>query len=198
MVTAGNSIEFGSGAQANRYSWQKEDYTNTITMTPSAFLAYVKTNKKIVNSNLTSLNEITSDGIYIANRDLIFSSGGFPATILNYDVVIIAPSNTVTINVNLVPNSGHSWAIIANAMNFNSESTSAEGIFIANSVTINDATDANGGLKIKGNLVAGSLTNSRDRTDNSKPTLFVVLDPTKYVDLLPYLSTGSYKWDLIQ
>ena len=160
------------------------------TMTPTNFLSYVKSRKEYKKIN--DLSEIDADGIYyyqLANPTLRIDS--IPSQFNSYNVVIIS-SGVVDINVvNFIPSK--SVAILAPTINFSSVVQQASGIFIGD--TVSTGTNATQGLKIIGNLIAQtSLINNRRWSDLNKPAIFIKFDQTKYINLLPYLSTANYQW----
>ena len=159
-------------------------------------ILYIKARKQ--HKTITSLAEITADGIYIWN-----GTNPLPINDTNkfrfdgFKVVFIS-TGTVNINTNngLDPTNG-SLAIIAPTIAFHNVVEEANGIFIADNITT--GSPSNQGLKIVGNLIAqDSLTNDREWTNDNKPSLFIVFDQQKYIDLLPYLSTANYDWRQIQ
>ena len=174
----------------------KAVYTpSSYSMTPNSYLSYVKARKDY--KAITGLNEITGSGTYIYGGDITINSNVAPFN-QAYNIVLItdgaitvapAPDNTFT--------PAGSVAIVAPTINFNSNIVEAQGIFIANEVST--GTNATQGLKVIGNLIAQtSLSNNREWPTTSKPSLFIKFDQTKYIDLVPYLSTANYQWNQIQ
>ena len=163
-------------------------------MTPGSFLSYIKARKQ--HKVITSLAQINADGIYVWDGALSITDA-VKVRFDNYKIVFIS-TGTVTINTNngLDPVNG-SLAIIAPTITFTNIVEEANGIFIANDIST--GSPANQGLKIIGNLIVqDSLTNDREWTNGNKPSLFIVFDQQKYIDLLPYLSTANYDWRQIQ
>ena len=171
-------------------------YTPTYSMTPSLFLSYVKARKEY--KVITSLNEINGSGIYVYEGDITIDSESSPFDTAG-NIVLIS-TGTVTV-IRVAPATVFtpvgSAAIIAPTINFSSNLTEATGIFIGN--TISTGTNTTQGLKIIGNLIAQTaLSNNREWPTTTRPSLFIKFDQTKYINLLPYLSTASYQWRQIQ
>jgi len=166
-------------------------YTPLNSFTPATYLSYVKARKEY--KVITSVGEITESGVYVFNGDVSISSSVNPFD-QPYKIVLIvsgavtvssAPDNTFT--------PVGSVGIVATTINFSSSITEASGIFIGN--TISTGTNATQGLKIIGNLIAQtSLVNNREWPTTARPSVFIKFDQTKYIDLLPYLSTANYQW----
>jgi hypothetical protein len=82
---------------------------------------------------------------------------------------------------------------------FGSSVTYANGIFIGNQIEVGGTESDTSGLKIKGNLIStNAIVINRNRTDNSRPALFVVLDTQQFIDLLPLISTATYDFQQAQ
>ncbi len=168
----------------------KAAYSPTYLLTPNSYLSYIKTRKQ--HTVITSLSEITGSGIYVYNGALSINSNSYPFN-QPYNIVLIS-TGTVTVTVpGVIFAPAGSVAIVSSTINFNAVITEANGIFIADNISTGNTT--NKGLKIIGNLVAQtSLINGREWTDDNMPSLFIVFDSQKYLDLLPYLSTANYEW----
>jgi hypothetical protein len=161
------------------------------SMTPSAFLGYVKARKDY--KSITSINEITSNGLYVFQGNLSLTS--VPAQFDQYNAVVVT-SGTISID-SATFNPTQSIVLIGETINFSSAVTAAKGIFIGN--TISTGITSNQGLKITGNLIAQSnLINNRLWTNPNRTSVFVVFDPQIYINALPYLSTANYEWKQLQ
>ncbi len=174
----------------------KAIYTPAYSMTPALFLSYIKARKEY--KVITDLGEITGSGIYVYNGDISIDSDSSPFNTAG-NIVLIS-TGTVTV-IRVAPATVFTpvgtAAIIAPTINFSSNLTEATGIFIGN--TISTGTNATQGLKIVGNLIAQtSLVNNRKWAATGKPSLFIKFDQTKYINLLPYLSTADYQWREVQ
>ncbi len=165
---------------------------NPYSLTPNSYLSYINARKQ--HKSITDLSGIEGDGIYIYKGTSPLEINAPLSAVFDNNIVLVT-TGVININTNLSP--GGSNAFLASQINFDSTVTEASGIFIANDVTT--GTTANQGLKIIGNLVAQtSLTNGREWSDLNIPSLFIVFDSQKYIDLLPYLSTASYEWRQVQ
>lgn len=177
------------GAKTNENDWKVSYTPSPYSMTPTLFYSYVKARKEYKKIN--ALSEIDADGIYYYQGASPLSLASVPTQFNLYKVVLIS-SGVVEISVaNFNPT--YSVAIVAPTIDFSSSVTQATGIFIADTVTT--GINNNQGLKIVGNLIAQtSLTNSRKWSDLNKPSIFIIFDQGKYLDLLTYLSTATYDW----
>jgi hypothetical protein len=93
---------------------------------------------------------------------------------------------------------GGSIALIATGkISIDPSYTMINAILIADSFDLatgrSDTNPSTNPLKIYGNLISNTPIDidklPRNRADNTKPSVFVVFTPNKYLDLLPYLST---------
>jgi len=194
VVIAPGTINI-NGAQASEKNWRAGGYNyDSYSMTPDKFLNYIKARKQ--HEVINSLSQIDADGIYIWTTPSNINAK--PAFYGQYNVVLIV-QGAVNINVNLTPANNKSLAIVADQINFGNTTTLMEGIFIANEISTGD--NITQGLKIIGNLIhqsPTSLVNGRKWVNQNMPSIFIVFDPQKYIDLLPYLSTANYNWTQIQ
>jgi len=180
-----------SSAKPSVNDWSVAYSPNPYSFTASSFLSYVKARK--VSTKITSLDEINANGIYLASSDITINAA--TTVFNNYNIVLISTGTISIQNVNFNPSK--SVALIAPTINFSDTTTSASGIFIAD--TINAGTAANQGLKVTGNLIAQtSFVNGRAWSNPNTPAVFIVFDAQKYLDLLPYLSVANYEWRQIQ
>jgi len=207
---AGSALGMNIGASASYstiHDWHDEnkDYSVTSAYSPTQYLEYVRSLKEY--KTVTNLTDAVN-GVNVIDGNQTISSNDFTAG-KNFVLVV---TGTVNINIddfNKLNNS--SIAIIADTINFcagtdtpasgcTTEVKEAHGIFIANTINTGDTDGtADEGLKINGNMVAlSAFTNSRVRSDSSKPTIFIINNPKMYMDLLPYLSKSIYDWKQLQ
>jgi len=184
-------------ADISARKWKNESYTITQTLIGS-FLDYIKARKKY--ETITGLGaNIKSDKVNLINGPLDIVNSDLNGSPNSFVLVV---SGDVNINENL--NTGatpKSVAIISTGtITFKDQVTQAGGIFIGKNMTIEARTPTDdNGIKIKGNLISeNAITNNRTRTDNTRPSLFIVLDPKMYIDTLPYLSVSKYDWRQLQ
>jgi hypothetical protein len=198
LVTA-SSIDTGT-ADVSSKDW-KANYSRQIALTPSDFLNYIKSRKEYTVITHPDLSEITSSGIYVYNGPLTLTSSNIAVS----NIVIIATGNVAisgnqfNIASNCIDTTGSkNIAILSTGtLTFSNTTQCAAGIFIA--PTIDTGSTSNQGLKIKGNLIAlTTLNQNRSWSDNSKPSVFIVFNPTQYINLLPYLSTATYDFQQAQ
>jgi hypothetical protein len=174
--------------------WHSQSYSFSQTFL-SSFTDYIKARKEY--------NEIASlDGI--ENNKVNLLSGA--QTIDNNTILAKAPfvlivNGDVTINNDFNNGSPIKSVMIISTgkITFGSSVTYANGIFIGDKVEVSDTGSDTNGLKIKGNLISkNAIVINRNRTDNSRPTLFVVLDTQQFIDLLPLISTATYDFQQAQ
>jgi len=180
-VTTSSTFPATSTLPISKNKWSKENYSYTQLMTSAGWLSYIKSRKKF--TTITSLDEITKDGIYYYSGDLSINQAP------DFNVILVV-NGTATITNNLTQTSG--FAIVSTSqIDVNSSVTQINGIFVASNFDTGGATT---GLKVVGNISALTLTNDRDLTDNSKPSIFILFNPDTYLKLLPYLSISKYDW----
>lgn len=179
-------------------------YNNTYSFSQlfiSNFSSYVRSRKQSVD--IVALGT----GSSLESSKVNFISGDQTITDANLTdaptAFVLIVSGNVTVNNNLNSSSARQITIIATGqLTFSKTTQYANGIFIAPSIVIDGETPPGSdtiGLKIKGNLISSSTsTSNRNRTDNSRPSLFVVLDPDQYLSLLPLLSVSKYDWQQTQ
>ncbi len=191
-TTTGVTVNPPSAYSASPRNWHM-DTAQIISMSPTQFVAYIKSRKSY--QPISALSQINADGIYLwtgGNTSINGTEFGI------HNVVFVADGSSTVINIkkdHFSPTG--SVAIIANEIDFDNTTLDAKGIFIAN--TINTGITSNQGLKITGNLIAQTtLTNNRQWTDTSKPSIFIIFNQQPYLDLLPYLSIAKYNWQQSQ
>ena len=190
FITGNNSgtvvapnINVGS-SNVTQNQW-KSNYSPRMSFDKSKALSYIQSRKD--HTVVSSVpDQLIKDGIYIYNGNLNLNT----APSANSTVVLVV-NGTVTINANLTPPAGKSFTIIADTITVNNTVSSLTGIYVAD----NFNTGTGGGLKVTGNLVVNNtLDNRRSQPNNNAPALFIIFDPTTYVNLLPYLSISKYEW----
>jgi hypothetical protein len=157
-----------------------------------SFYQYLKSRKQIEEK--TDISQIDKNGIYFIKTDGLTISTQPP----NYNFVLIVRTDTdlgdVNITVNGFNSSNKSIMILAKNITFSSSVTTASGIFIATQFTYQSSN----GLKILGNLISKNAVEIQQRSDNTRPSLFIVFKPQMYLDLLSYLSISKYDWQQLQ
>ena len=161
------------------------------------FYQYLVSRKLI--TNISSLSDINTSGVYSINTDALNLT---PQTTLpNYNFVLVVRNQNndnygdVNISINDFNSSKNSIAILAKDITTSNGVQYINGIFIASGIFSYQNSE---GLKIFGNLVSKNTVTLQDRSDNTRPSLFVVFSPKMYLDLLPYLSIAKYDWQQIQ
>jgi hypothetical protein len=172
--------------------WRIGSYGNISQPMLDNFYQYIISRKSAKEIN--NLNEINADGIYIIKSDgLNLSNPNF-----NFVLIIRNSNNTdlgdANITVNSFNSSNKSIMILAKKITFSSSVTTASGIFIAQTIEYQSTN----GLKVLGNLISKTAVTLQSRSDNTRPSLFIVFKPKMYLDLLPYLSISKYDWRRLQ
>lgn len=175
-------------------NWRLDSYGNVNQLMIDNFYQYVISRKSA--KEIADLSEINNNGNYIIKSDSLTLSAQPP----NYNFVLIvrnAANNDlgdVSININNFNSSNKSILILAKNISFSSSVTIASGIFIGQQI----AYQSTNGLKILGNLISKSAVTIQSRSDNTRPSLFIVFKPQMYLDLLSYLSISKYDWRQLQ
>lgn len=171
--------------------WHLGSYGEFNQLMIDAFYQYAISRKTLKEIN--EVNEIKKDGIYVIKKDNLTFVSQPPS--YNFLLIVRNSSNNdygnVSINIADFNTSGKSIAILAKNITFSSNVSAANGIFIAQNQASYQSTN---GLKIKGNLISKTQVSLQSRSDNSRPSLFIVFLPKMYLDLLPYLSIAKYDW----
>ncbi len=203
LVLFNNAIPLG-GALASEKSvppyppgknWTSEGYTPITTFNSQRFLEYVRTRKEYQTIN--NLNQLSSEKINVWNSGSLTITN--TADFNNKNIVLIV-DGTITLAVNTFIPTAASTALIADTINFTGSGqtvSEAHGIFVANTLNLGSSTQP---LKVVGNLSStqNSVSLQRIRTDNRKPSLFIVFDIDPYVTMLSQLSTALYEWKQLQ
>jgi len=172
--------------------WHIGSYGNISQPMLDNFYQYIISRKSAKEIN--NLNEINADGVYIIKSDgLNLSNPNF-----NFVLIIRNSNNTdlgdANITLNNFNSSNKSIMILAKKITFSSSVTTASGIFIAQTIEYQSTN----GLKVLGNLISKTAVTLQSRSDNTRPSLFIVFKPKMYLDLLPYLSVSKYDWRRLQ
>ena len=131
---------------------------------------------------------------------LLYKSDNLNLSNPNHNFVLIIRNSTnndlgnVNITIDNFNSSNKSIMILAKNITFSSSVNLASGIFIGEQINY----QSNNGLKISGNLISKNKVSLKERSDNSRPSLFIVFKPRMYLDLLPYLSISKYDWQQLQ
>ncbi len=161
----------------------------------SAYYQYI-TSRKLVRE-ISNITQITVDGLFLMKTNSLTLNVNPP----NYNFVLLirkldnSDYGDLTIDLNNFGNTGKSYAFIAKNIIINSGTQTINGIFIS---TNNFSYQNLEGLKINGNLISLNQVPLNNRSDNSRPSLFINFNPRIYLDLLPFLSISKYDWQQVQ
>jgi len=190
VVTSSSNIAFfPSSFKTSLYEWKNPNYSFSSLSLVASFYDYVRARKTY---EIASVGDVSENKIYVIKSDsLDLTNSTFPAASAPFILIIRNVADTdygnLVIKENITSdNSG--VVILAKNIAFEPVVTSVYGLFIADSVDIQGTTN---GLKVVGNLISNTDVAIPERTDLSKPSLFVVVDPGQYISLLP-LSVSKY------
>lgn len=160
-----------------------------------SYYQYV-TSRKLVRE-ISDISQINTDGLFLIKTNSLTLTSNPPS--YNFVLLIRKLDNSdygdLTINVNNFGNTGKSYAFLAKNIIINSGTQIVNGIFIStNSFSYQNSE----GLKINGNLLSSNPIVLNNRSDNSRPSLFINYNAKMYLDLLPFLSISKYDWQQSQ
>ena len=185
LVVGANAMDAQGAPVYSTPNWYTTGYTQTDDVDASKYINYVESRRTY--TSITSLADITTSGVYLSTAPLTISD----ASIFNgKNVVLIAKGTSITYTA-LTPTTG-SLALVAQSIAIDPTVTTINGILVADTMTLGSGTQ---GLKVVGNvIVKNPMTIDRSRPDASKPSFFVVMSTSTYVNLLPYFSVSTYDW----
>ena len=190
-VVAASSIALSGlngSAKANSQDWQDGAYSMPPpAMLPQDYITYVKGRKE--TKNITSLDQIDSDGIYVYTGTTALDITSVPATLNQYNMVLVSE-----MQVNINPSDDFfkpekSVAIVSPVIDFGDNVKEAKGIFISLKTDTGTTTDQ--GLKIVGNLLVNDEFDfNRKWTNLNRPrfSLFLGLFLPCSAQFIPFLS----------
>ena len=173
------------------------------SFTPSSFIAYIRSRKEY--HTIADFSGLTGPNIYLYNGALTISQtieDALTNAASTGPVILVVTGGDVTIDTidDIFGNSASPQpiAILTDAtLNISPTMTELNGLFIATQVNFGTSAVP---LKIVGNVVSKNPSDpaTRDRVDDTRPSVFIVGQADMYLDLLPYLSTASYEWKQLQ
>ena len=194
---------FGAATKASSKDWlNSENYSAWKPFTPTTYLSYVRSRKKY--HSITNLNSLESENIYLYNNgDLTLDHLKENNLTAKAPLLLIVTGGNVTIDDTIDFTFGDSAspasvAIVTDgSLNIGPNMKELNGLFVANQVDFGSSATE---LKIVGNIISTKEADptSRNRADNSKPSVFIVFKPNMYLNLLPYFSTAAYEWRLLR
>lgn len=185
-------------SEVSSKNWARSNFAddNSFLADLSQYVAYKKSTA-LVNS-ITSLSQAQSNKLNIFESDVtINQTNTIPENLTN--AVIMVQGNLTLAdmpgNNDLFNPEGSSLAfVVTGNLQIHSDYTELQGIFIANAVNLGYNAYASSvkhttPLKISGNLISATPMSDlrRARSDYSMPTVFIVMKPKMYIDLLPYI-----------
>ena len=188
---AAQTIDTGKSDVSSK-NWSTQGISFTPQFSVSSFISYVKARKTYTDITTQGLKKgITADNsIYYIEGNQTISDNGT----INQNKIVVIVNGDLTITDSKFNPSPKSVAILVTGkLILDPAVTELDGIFIVQGLI--DTGTAARGLKVVGNLISqNSLVNKRSQSNNNKPSVFIVVDPKYYLDLLPYLSIRTYDW----
>jgi hypothetical protein len=211
-------IDQGVIAKTNYSSsnWVKFDYPNFNSQySPSNYRDYILAKKRYNTVTHSSVNiSSTHDfddpvsGIYYWEGGLnIDTTPNFGGNTGQQRSILIYVNGPVVINTStntFSPPNNVSIGIVSadptNGLQISQSMSQIRALLVGEKVT--DYGSANPGttpLKIKGNLISNTEYNlNRVNSAYNLPGMFMVFDPSLYINLLPYFSVATYQWEELE
>jgi hypothetical protein len=185
-------------ADVSLVKWSKTGYNNAHLLSPSSFLSYVKSRKEY-ESNPSSIQD-NKISVFDSNRTI---NDAVISDVNNGAVIVVNGNATIEGIGNQFNAGGKSLAVVATGtLSFDSSLEEARGIFVAQTIDFATGSDYSTiPLKIIGNVISAGDSDTfqrRREVDRSKPSIFIVINPEMYIDLLSLLSTAKYEWKQLQ
>jgi len=206
IITSPPTIRMGhrdSMAQYSATNWYTTSrYSVSTTVDVAGFLNYVKAKKDYYLTTATDLKDLKPNKINIIARK------GKTVTVninSSNDIKITSPLVVIVDgNINIqgdFKTTTKSVAFLATGtINIYPNVGEVDGLFIAGRTDLSPGKSSSATpLKVRGNLIANQPIDpaKRNRSDDMyKPSLFVVFQPKLYLDLLPYLSSVRFDWQM--
>ena len=205
VILVGNQ---GLPSQASSTNWVNvEGYNPEVPLTPSSFIAYVRSRKEY--HLIPAIEDFNPD--VIKGRSIYLFTGDLPLDQARENVlttasadgpVVLLVKGDVTIESSpgftVFNNNSYPFALVVDGtLSIDPAMTQLNGIFIANYVDFGLSSEP---LKIVGNIISKTEADPsrRERTDLSKPSIFIVFNQQMYFSLIPYLSVATYEWKQVQ
>ncbi|MCS7093518.1 MAG: hypothetical protein NZL96_03820 [Patescibacteria group bacterium] len=194
-IVSAREINLGDG-ESSRNRWRTTLASNEITFSLESFRSYFigKDYKRLNN-----LSELNNNPI---NKKIILfdSSIQINETNKNYfqnKTLVIFVNGNIDINVNgpFSPPGSNLALISTETISVAPSTTEINSILISRN--FQSGSTENQGLKIRGNLVIYNVFNNQRKqlqATNLKPSIFIIFDEKKYLELLPLLTIISYSW----
>lgn len=183
-----NGLDASGNPMYSAQNWYTNGYSFNDDVSVSKYIDYVEARRQI--TKITSLSEITNDGIYISTTPLVISTADLPV-FTGKRVVLVAKNSSITITNN-IDLGGGALALVGSSIDIDPSVSEINAVILADSLQTGVGTTP---LKVKGNVsVKNAVGIYRVNTDARKPSLFVVYDPSIFVNLIEYLSTNTYDW----
>ena len=184
---------------SNKDWLNSNNYTYAAPFTPATFLAYIKSRKEY--RTVTDLGGLTS-GTYLYDGPPLTIDNTKESQVTSAAPVVLAFTGDVTINSgdNIFGNSAAPQSVVilsGGTINIAPNMQELYGLFIANQINFGSSATP---LKIVGNVISQNPANptTRTRADLTRPSVFIVVRPGMYLNLLPYFSTATYEWKQLQ
>ena len=184
--------------------WRRENVSSG-TFNASSFVAYVKSKKTYtaINTNLNGVTTANTTYLYTGDLTLTpLTQSSFPTSTIPSGTVLLVEGD-VTVGaagqttLNTTANTPFAL-IVTGTLTFADATTEVNGLYAASSVNFGTGSVP---LKIVGNVVSGSssaISRQRMSAPFTAPSLFVVFDPTHYVNLIDRISVVKSDYQQVQ
>ena len=206
IVIYGAASNIGSGVEYSGKGWNTR-YSANIDYSPREYIDYVKARKEYISINNPGAVTAGKVNLLTASLNLSGSSGETTANnmLSNAPLVLLVQGDVIIQNfpATRFNPSVRSFMIIADGtITFGSSMSEVNGIFFANKVNFSDVQTTNP-LLIQGNIVSQQdvppvETRRRARLDFTRPSIFIVFNPSMYIDLLQDVAVSDYQWHQLQ
>lgn len=195
VSSTGNIVFHSSTAfKSNANDWQNADYSFSTEALMTNFYDYIKARKTY--EEITAASDVVANKVNIIKTDSLTLDGNDLTATPPFVLIVRNANNSDYGNLTITENVDYTNVVfLAKKITFESAVASVHGIFLADSFDIKSPTD---GFKVVGNLVSNTAIPIPERTDKSKPSIFVVVDPNQYISLLPLISTSKYDFQQTQ
>ncbi len=182
-----------NNGQPSRREWTSNSYTVPYEFPYDRFESYIRSRKRY--QIITKLDDLSDRmaNIYQGNLEINDTNAHF----FENKKVMLLVNGALSFELNTFnPANGHA-VFVAQTINLFEDGIymdEGHGIFLANTINVGQTNEP---LKIVGNMTTlrdHILVGMRRRDDSTRPSVFMVYDPSAYIDLIHLFSTNTYQW----
>ncbi|MFH1827207.1 MAG: CARDB domain-containing protein, partial [bacterium] len=197
-VTSGQNISIGGASVSDpvNYGWKTTGTTYSPQYTVEKFMEYARSKKTTSVVEIIDIANAQTNKINIYTGNLTLTDAQVSS---KRPLVLIVIGNLTLSGTTFNSSNGQQIIMATGKIIFPTTMTAANGLFIADSLDF--GTTSNQGIKIVGNFIAqSSFSNEREWSNAKRPGLFMIFDPSHYLELLNMnlFSTTMYDWREIQ